>query len=91
MKSGKRPFDFRKFFTLLGLMGGMLLFTAFMLGLLASLYDWFGLWGVAGLELVLLVLSSILVRRFGPRVLSQLPNSEMPADAMDVQHDREVS
>lgn len=67
MQPERQPFDFRKFFTLLGLMGGMLVFTIFMLVLMVSLYDWFGWWGVGGLLLALFALSILGMRRLGAR------------------------
>lgn len=79
----KQPFDFRKFFLLLGLMGAALLITVLAMGIMASLYIWFGPWGVAAFLLVLFVASRMLVRRYVPRLL--LRESEADESAVEDQ------
>ncbi len=71
MKKTKAPFDYRKFFQLLGLMGAMLLVTLLAMAIMLGLYAWVGTWGVAAFLLLLFVASRLVVRHYVPRMLAR--------------------
>lgn len=77
MKKSAEPFDFRKFFQLLGLMGAMLVVTLLAIAIMLGLYAWVGSWGVAAFLLVLFVASRLIVRHYVPRMLAHQTQAEV--------------
>jgi len=70
MKKNKAPFDYRKFFLLLGWMGAMLVVVVLSIIIMMALYEWVGTWGVAAFLLLLFIVSRWLVQRYVPRMLA---------------------
>ena len=70
MKKDRTPFDYHKFFLLLGWMGAMLVVVVLSIIIMMILYGWVGTWGVAVFLLLLFVLSRWLVQRYVPRMLA---------------------
>lgn len=92
MTKTRQPFDYRKFFRLLGLMGIMLLVTLLAMAIMISLYAWVGSWGVAAFLVTLFVASRLIVRHFVPRMLAQHAelNDSVRGDDESPIHEKEV-
>lgn len=69
-KKNRAPFDYHKFFLLLGWMGAMLVAVVLSIIIMMALYGWVGTWGVVAFLLLLFVLSRWLVQRYVPRMLA---------------------
>lgn len=82
MKKTGEPFDFPKFFRLLGLMGIMLVVTLLAMAIMLVLYSWVGKWGVAAFLLALFVASRLIVRHYVPRMLAH----DAAAQALEPEH-----